>query len=84
MAGTKSQQSTKIQQQGKSREKIVLNLEELNKSIQKAAPSHNDSINFEINFFLLALTSVTFQYLHIYRFVSHSCCLITQLELLSL
>jgi hypothetical protein len=84
MAGTKSQQNPKVQQQGKTKEKITLNLEELNKLIQKSAPRHNDNIIFEINFFILALTSITFQYLHIYRFVRNKHIFNEKIELLSL
>lgn len=69
MAGTKSQQSSKAQSFPKSKEKTMLNLEDLNKLIQNAAPKYNDKLSFEINYFLIALTSITFQYLHIYRLV---------------
>lgn len=70
MPGPKSHPAKGHHSFPKSKEKGVLNLEELNQHIMKSAPKRDDKLIFEIKYFIIALTSISMQYLHIYRLVN--------------
>ncbi len=54
----------------KSKEKVLLNLDELNSQIAKVAPRTDDKLIFEIKYFFIAISSLSLQFLHIYRLVN--------------
>jgi len=67
MPAGKTHQSNRTGTGQKSKEKALLDLNEIDKNIQKSAPKYNDKFEFEAVYFLTAVTFITFQYVHIYR-----------------